>query len=604
MKQLIRRFCSGSILTTFMPPILVLLGLVIGYLFFYLKNATQQNTIDAAVASAKDTIDQYKILRGYYTSEVAGKAKAGGMKIDFNHKGMQDTIPLPATMIHDLSEILSKGKDKQGLQLRLYSDHPFPNRKDRKLDGFAEDALTYLGANPDGTFVKTELNPGNEKVRVAIGDKMQVEACVGCHNSRGDSPKKDWKIGDLRGVLEVTMPIGAQVAANQNLQASVTWITAAALCLVGTLIATLLSFIRSQKKRIANVMEVVHAASEGDLTRETSATGVDEIGEVAHGLARLLSNLRRSIAVIGNNAHGLAGSAEELTAVSQQMAGTAEETSAQANVVSAVAEQVNRNVHTVASGTEEMSVSIKEIAKSSSEAAKIANNAVQMAEKTNATVGRLGESSAEIGQVLKVITSIAEQTNLLALNATIEAARAGEAGKGFAVVANEVKELAKQTGKATEDISHKVQAIQGSTEEAVAAIVEISGVINQISDLSNTIASAVEEQSATTNEISRGIAEAAKGASEIKQNVSGVAEAAKIASSGASDTQAAAQEMARMAAELQGLVGQFKYGGQSAANGKQSTASNEPRSPRGRSMRGHVQNRPHGKPAEITIQSP
>jgi methyl-accepting chemotaxis protein len=559
MTKLILRLLKGNILTKFMPPILVLLGLAIGYLFIYLRNSTQQNTIDAAVASAKDTINQYKILRGYYTSEVAGKAKGSALKIDFNHKGVQDTIPLPATMIHDLSEILSQGKDKQGLQLKLYSEHPFPNRRNRGLDSFGEEALAYFGADPDGIFVKTEMISGNEKVRVAISDKMQVEACVSCHNSRADSPKKDWKIGDVRGVLEVIMPIAAQVEANQQLQVSVAWITAAALALVGALVAILLIFIRSQRKRIASVMDVVHAASEGDLTRETSVTGADEVGQVAEGLRRLLANLRSSISVIGNNAHELADSAEELTAVSHQMAGSAEQTSAQATIVSAASEQVTRNVQTVASGTEEMGASIKEIAKSASDAAKVASNAVHVAAKTNATVGRLGESSAEIGDVLKVITSIAEQTNLLALNATIEAARAGEAGKGFAVVANEVKELAKQTAKATEDISHKVQAIQGSTQDAVVAIGEISDVINQINDISNTIASAVEEQSATTNEISRGIAEAAKGASEITQNVSGVAEAAKLTSSGASDTQTAAQELARMAAELQSLVGQFVY---------------------------------------------
>ena len=174
-------------------------------------------------------------------------------------------------------------------------------------------------------------------------------------------------------------------------------------------------------------------------------------------------------------------------------------------------------------------------------------------------VAKLGESSTEIGNVIKVITSIAEQTNLLALNATIEAARAGEAGKGFAVVANEVKELAKQTAKATEDISHKIEAIQGDTKGAVEAIAQIGKIINQINDIQNTIASAVEEQTATTGEISRNVAEAATGSTQIAQSITGVAQAARSTTEGASNAKSAADELARIAHDMQKLVGQFKY---------------------------------------------
>jgi methyl-accepting chemotaxis protein len=311
------------------------------------------------------------------------------------------------------------------------------------------------------------------------------------------------------------------------------------------------------KSKVTTLLGVVGAAAQGDLTKEVPFKGDDPIGQVAGGLSDFLHDLRKSISAIGQNATALASSSEELTAVSQQMGANAEETAAQANVVSAASEEVSKNVQTVATGTEEMSASIREIAKNANEAAKVATAAVKVAETTNSTVAKLGESSAEIGKVIKVITSIAQQTNLLALNATIEAARAGEAGKGFAVVANEVKELAKETAKATEDISQKIEAIQTDTKGAVEAIGQISQIINQINDISNTIASAVEEQTATTNEIGRNVTEAAKGSAEIAQNITGVAQAAKSTTDGANDTQGAAGQLSKMANELQALVSRF-----------------------------------------------
>ena len=269
-------------------------------------------------------------------------------------------------------------------------------------------------------------------------------------------------------------------------------------------------------------------------------------------------NLKTTMEAVARNAQALASASEELSAVSQEMGASAEETSAQAGVVSAAAVEVSANVQTVAAGAEEMNASVREIARSSSDAARFASNAVEAAERTNTTVSRLGVSSQEVGEVVKVITTIAEQTNLLALNATIEAARAGEAGKGFAVVANEVKELAKETAKATDNISRKIGTIQQDTEAAVSAIGEISEIIRQIHDFQNTIASAVEEQAATTNEIGRNIEEAARGTGEIAANTTGVAEGAQATASGASQTQNAAIELARMAADLEQILAQHK----------------------------------------------
>ncbi len=311
-------------------------------------------------------------------------------------------------------------------------------------------------------------------------------------------------------------------------------------------------------RRVQTLLEVVTQAADGDLTGDIPFRGTDPIGRVAEGLSRLLSQFRQSVVTIKENVKVVTRTAGELERIGHDFQARAEETSTEAEVVSVASEEVSANVQTVAAGAEEMTASIREIATNASAAARVATKAVAVAEATNRTVGKLGESSSEIGQVVKVITSIAQQTNLLALNAAIEAARAGEAGKGFAVVANEVKELAKATAKATEEISGKIEAIQLDTSGAVAAIGEISGIISQISDLQTTIASAVEEQTATTGEIGRNVTEAAKGSGEIASTITRVARAAVATTEGARDASVAGEGLRHTAATLEELVARFR----------------------------------------------
>ena len=310
--------------------------------------------------------------------------------------------------------------------------------------------------------------------------------------------------------------------------------------------------------KVEAVLDVVQSAVDGDFTREISVSGDDAVGQLAGGLSSLLATLRESMASIGQTADALGVAAEQLTILSQGMGDGASVTSDKAASASSSSSEVSASIQTVASAAEEMTASIREIAQNATEAASVATGAVGVASQAQDTVASLGESSAEIGQVIKVITSIAQQTNLLALNATIEAARAGDAGKGFAVVANEVKELAKETAKATEDIGRKIEAIQGDTSGAVSAISEISEVIGRINDIQTTIASAVEEQTATTNEIARSVTEAAGGANGIADDISQVASAADDTRQGAQNTLQSATELSTMAAELKAQVGRFR----------------------------------------------
>jgi methyl-accepting chemotaxis protein len=267
-------------------------------------------------------------------------------------------------------------------------------------------------------------------------------------------------------------------------------------------------------------------------------------------------NLVRSLEETANQ---LAAAAEELNSTANQLSSNADMTAQQSNNAATNTDDVSKGVQIVATNTEELVASIKEIARNTSEAANISKDTMQRAQETNDTITQLGVSSQEIGNVIKVISSIAQQTNLLALNATIEAARAGDAGKGFAVVANEVKELAKQTAKATEDITNRINAIQSDTKEAVSAISGISHVIEKLNGISVAIAAAVEEQTATANEVARVVKESNKGVEGIASVVRNVNLAARQSAVGSNQTLEAARSLAQLAEKLKDLVKSIRF---------------------------------------------
>jgi methyl-accepting chemotaxis protein len=353
--------------------------------------------------------------------------------------------------------------------------------------------------------------------------------------------------------------IGANKSASATASTDGTLIVVISLVATGLSLALARIITRSITRPLGEAARVVEISADGDVTVRVGVDSSDEIGHMAASLNRQLDSRQDLMRRIDSMSRSLSKAAEGLSAISTNLASSSEEASVQATTVSAAAEQVSANVNGVAAASEELNASIAEIARSANDAAVVANQGVNVARSTSETVEQLSGSSAKIGEVVKLITDIAQQTNLLALNATIEAARAGEAGRGFAIVANEVKELAKQTAGATEEIAATVEAIQTDSGGTISAIAEINMLMEKISAAQATIACAVEEQTATTNEIGRTVSEAAGGAGEIARNIASVAVAAQETSSGAQGTQAAASELSHMAVELGSILSGCKF---------------------------------------------
>lgn len=553
----------------FLKIVLPVLGVfIVGLVFvaIYVPYTIKENAIATAIESSETSAEQFKVIRGYYTVNVVKKVLEGSdIKPSYNHENQPGTIPLPATLIHDLSKELAGSE----VQLKLYSPYPFPNRSERRLDDFQKKAWEALTQNPDEPFIQIISHDGHEAVRVAIADRMTAQACVDCHNTRPDTPKNDWRQGDVRGVLELVTHIDTHIAHGYETAWKIIGVLVTLMIMV---MAVLIILFRNAGGKLRTLNELLRKASTGDLSVQTTIAGSDELAVLGQDCNKFMSSTRDVIKNINDSSSQLADASKQLLELSSHSQRRFQE-------------QQNESAH-VASAITEMSASIQEVERSANHAASATRDANQLAhqgrevvdasivtinqlaeevEGATEVIQQLEKDSENIGAVLDVIRSIAEQTNLLALNAAIEAARAGEQGRGFAVVADEVRTLASRTQKSTEEIQSMIKRLQDGSRNAVAAMersrtrthdtVEQAGktgdvltsivdAISTITNLNSQIATVMEQQSAASETISNS-------ASQInyttEQSVDAVG---NIASS--------SSQMATLAKNLQSLAKKFR----------------------------------------------
>jgi methyl-accepting chemotaxis protein len=462
--------------------------LIVGCLLAVMMHMRTSMVEEAGVTTGRSMANQVVTLRSFYTSEIVARAKKAGMNIGFDYAEKDATLPLPATLVKALGETIAK--DYPGSELRLLSNHPFPNRANgRQLDAFQTQALAALEKDPKTPVHRVEEINGRLSVRYAVADVMK-EGCVACHNSHPQSPKTDWKVGDVRGMIEVVAPVDEVDKGINQASMMIGVLMLTGFGLIGLLIHVLMRrYVADPLKQAVNVME---SAANGDLTVQAPQGRRDEVGSLFTALNDMVDKLRHTVGQVRASAHSLQHVTAEVANGNADLSQRTEETSA--------------NLQNTASSMTQLTATVERSAQSAATANQLACSAAEVAQRGGMMVSQVVDtmdeihaSSRKIADIIGVIDGIAFQTNILALNAAVEAARAGDEGRGFAVVASEVRSLAQRSAEAAREIkalistsvdkvengARLVQDAGTTMDELVASVNRVTGMIGEISAASH-----------------------------------------------------------------------------------------------------------------------